>query len=338
VRGQPPPSHPDPLFDIELDGSWLSLNQVIPKPDEIPDSGSFQMIDGRLDWQIWQEWLHEHWGTKWIMGVDVQWLSATELHYFFDSAWNPPLALFDHLARSFPRLAFSLVATDINMETHWQAAWSDGTRTKSAKRRMSRAECADVRMAEYTPEEDEDFKDVLRDYTTGYRHRPRRELYFKRGLVYLKWGKVDKAAEEFGRAIRFDETYAAAYTQRAVAHRRLGLFDRAEADHRVAIRLTPKDAEAHDEYGRTLWQQGEYAGALVRFKRAIKADRYFVPTHVFLANIHSSVGYSFVAEKHFTRIIELNPTNARVHGRYADLLTRQGNAIRRPSTTPRPCG
>lgn len=325
VREQPPPGHPDPLFDLELERSWLSLNHIIPVPDEIPDTISFQMIDGKLDWVIWQEWLHEHWGTKWIHDVDVRWLSATELHYFFNSAWNPPLPLFDHLARRFPRLAFSLDATDLNGARHWQAEWSNGTRNRSAARRMSRATYADVRMAECMPADDEDFQSVLADYTAGYRHRRREELHLKRGLVYLQWGKAEKAAEEIGRAIRLDETYAAAYTQRAVAHRELRSFDRAEADHRSAIRLTPKDAEAHYEYGRTLFARGELAEGLRCGERAIEADAYFAPAHAFLANFYSNAdGLAERAGKYFTRVLELHPTDFFAHRDYADLLARLG--------------
>lgn len=58
----------------------LSFQRIMPKPDDVED---------------WYQWQIEHWGTKWDMydGTTVDTSDPLAVHYFFETAWSPPIPI-----------------------------------------------------------------------------------------------------------------------------------------------------------------------------------------------------------------------------------------------------
>jgi hypothetical protein len=75
----------------------LQFNKLMPLPPEEEEN--------------WYEWHNEHWGTKWDIDKDegTPWSSCpTEYSYSFDTAWGPPVKLFDNISIDFPDVCFEL--------------------------------------------------------------------------------------------------------------------------------------------------------------------------------------------------------------------------------------
>lgn len=72
------------------------LESVISKDDSKPFQHLRPMPESEEE--NWYSWNIEHWGTKWDVGVhDFERYSPTSIRLFFDSAWSPPIALYDYL-------------------------------------------------------------------------------------------------------------------------------------------------------------------------------------------------------------------------------------------------
>ena len=70
------------------------------------------------------------------------------------------------------------------------------------------------------------------------------QAYNSRGAVYCNNGEVDRAIEDFNRAIQLKSDYADAYYNRGVAYEVKGEVDRAVEDYTKTIQLNPNYGEA----------------------------------------------------------------------------------------------
>lgn len=115
-------SHDDPsMLDrfVKAYNASKVCEEFIPKPKDIGD--------GRYDWCI------NNWGTTWDVGADVgtdqeerYGLKATvvgnEANCSFDSAWAPPIGLYEKLVE----LGFSVDATYFEPGIGFCGIWTDG--------------------------------------------------------------------------------------------------------------------------------------------------------------------------------------------------------------------
>jgi hypothetical protein len=101
---------------VEEDSKPFSLNSVIKMPQELKDQSSpvRDEVVGKSNLEKygakdWYDWAIKNWGTKW--DVDARIVSditspmlpgLRTITYEFDSAWNPPLDVYDVLAARFP--------------------------------------------------------------------------------------------------------------------------------------------------------------------------------------------------------------------------------------------
>jgi hypothetical protein len=101
---------------VEGDSHPFSLNSVIKMPQELKDQSSpvRDEVVGKSNLEKygakdWYDWAITNWDTKW--DVDARIVSditspmlpgLRTITYEFDSAWNPPLKVYDVLAARFP--------------------------------------------------------------------------------------------------------------------------------------------------------------------------------------------------------------------------------------------
>ena len=84
-------------FDNE---TLFCFHQLVPAPVKVATAGYDP---------VGYEWCCKNWGTKW-QASEAQLLTdaASCLHFQFDTAWCPPLPVFEALCRQFPRVEITI--------------------------------------------------------------------------------------------------------------------------------------------------------------------------------------------------------------------------------------
>jgi hypothetical protein len=61
---------------------------------------------------FWYDWNNNNWGTKWDAGeASMNQVSPTEVRYFFETAWSPPIPVIATLSAQYP---------DLHIELQWE--------------------------------------------------------------------------------------------------------------------------------------------------------------------------------------------------------------------------
>ena len=74
------------------------FNMIIPMPDDI-ERGNLTMEQREAtNGRNWYDWSCANWGTKWdAYNINVQRLSDTSLYVTMETAWSPPIPIFQKL-------------------------------------------------------------------------------------------------------------------------------------------------------------------------------------------------------------------------------------------------
>ena len=92
--------------------------------------------------------------------------------------------------------------------------------------------------------------------------------HVNRGLFYSLDGDLDRAIEQYDKAIRLNPAYALAYRNRGDAYYEKGDDFRAIEDYNQAIRLDPTYASAYSNRGEAYEKKGDNDRATEDFKQA----------------------------------------------------------------------
>lgn len=91
-------SHPDTkkidriAEEAHQNGRFFDL--VVPEPEHAPDTEKNTTLGN------WYTWRLENWGSKWEADISVIMRNPDEsVSLYFNSAWSPPLPVYDALAR-----------------------------------------------------------------------------------------------------------------------------------------------------------------------------------------------------------------------------------------------
>lgn len=90
----------------------------------------------------WYEWNFTNWGTKWdLCDVTVEKGSIILLDerkrsiiVTFNTAWSPPLAAFDTIAKKFPKLCLKLDYAESGAGFCGKVTWKDGKKVSDESR------------------------------------------------------------------------------------------------------------------------------------------------------------------------------------------------------------
>ena len=97
-------------------------------------------------------------------------------------------------------------------------------------------------------------------------------VYSNRGIAYRKKGQYDRAIADFDTAIKLNPKIVQAYYNRGVAYGKKGDNDRAIANYGATIKLNPKYADAYFNRGVVYLDKGQYDRAIADFDTAIKLN------------------------------------------------------------------
>jgi hypothetical protein len=121
-------------FDTEKMLVETALRRVDPSSvdaDRLKQDGI--ILDG-------YHWQCKHWGTKWDAdGVEAS-ISEERAEYHFATAWSPPLALFDAVAKDFPALTFRLRYFEPTEDFTGYVVWRHGSRAEDVCHSVKRAD------------------------------------------------------------------------------------------------------------------------------------------------------------------------------------------------------
>lgn len=96
--------------------------------------------------------------------------------------------------------------------------------------------------------------------------------YLTRGNAYARQGDLDRAIDDFTKAIRRDSRSLAAYYNRGNANFARKNFDQAIIDYSQAITLQPGHALSYNGRGNAYLAKGETERAIAEYDRALEID------------------------------------------------------------------
>lgn len=151
-----------------------------------------------------------------------------------------------------------------------------------------------------------------------------------RGIVALRSGRNDEAAELLVRAAGAGEQDADFHNNLGNALVNAGLLDTARAQFERASSLRPDSAEIFYNLGNVLVALRESAPALAAYRRALALAPQFAEAHINLGNLIAQTGDCREAIPHYQAAIAIRPEIAEAHnnlGMILSILGRHGEAI-----------
>ena len=148
--------------------------------------------------------------------------------------------------------------------------------------------------------------------------------YSERGRIYGVQGKLDKAIEDYTKAIGIEPYSALNYNNRGVAYYKQGKPDKAIEDCTRAIELDPNNDLAYNNRGGAYYEQGKLDKAIEDFTRAIELDPNNDQAYYNRGGAYYKQGKLDKAIENYTKAIELNPDNADAYHNRGEAYYKQG--------------
>jgi len=146
------------------------------------------------------------------------------------------------------------------------------------------------------------------------------------GVILHEQGRA-RAQESLAakqRAVKLLPKDAEAHSNLGIGYRDLGYLKEAEASCRQALALRPEYAEALDNLGITLKDQGRLNEAEASYRRALEIKPESVNTHNNLGNALLEQKRLLEAEASYRRALELKPDYLDAHNNLGNTLLKQG--------------
>lgn len=113
----------DAFKKTALKGGEFKFNNLIPMPEELQNTTSGWLGEGtpeqkelekkqvenlkKYGYKNWYDWANDVWGTKWDVDADVLAEDDDYIEILFDSAWCPPIGVFNYINKAYPDLNVS---------------------------------------------------------------------------------------------------------------------------------------------------------------------------------------------------------------------------------------
>ena len=117
---------------------------------------------------------------------------------------------------------------------------------------------------------------------------------------------------------------AEAYNNLGNALREQGQLAEAVAQYQEALRLKPDYAEAHNNLGNALREQGQLAAAVAQYQEALRLKPDYAEAHNNLGNALKEQGQLAEAVAQYQEAIRLKPDYAEAHNNLGNALREQG--------------
>lgn len=125
--------------------------------------------------------------------------------------------------------------------------------------------------------------------------------YNNRGMAFGKIGQLDRAIQDFNRAIVLNPSFDRAYNNRGAARLISGYFDKAIEDFDRAINLRSGNPPAYSNRGYAYYFKGQYDRALKDYNKATELDHNFAKAYLNRGNLHFGAGNKNLALADFQK-------------------------------------
>lgn len=153
------------------------------------------------------------------------------------------------------------------------------------------------------------------------------KAYNNLGIIYKLQGRLDKAEENFQKAISLDPSKVPLYSNLANIYRIKGDIKKAEEFCLKAIKLDPGFADAYNNLGALLQVQGKPKEAIKNYRRAIKLAPNFDDAYCNLAGALQSIGRLGEAMKCCIKAVKLDWENPDPYYNMGNILKNRGKFV-----------
>lgn len=148
--------------------------------------------------------------------------------------------------------------------------------------------------------------------------------YFAYGHLLERQGHVDRAVEQYRKALQMQPSFAAAHNRLGICYNKQGEHEQATREFELCVRSSPDDAQAMNNLGYSLYLQGQYKAAASVLRKALDARPDFTRARMNLALALARQEQMQAAYDEFSRAC--SPADAHYNlglmqievGRYAD--------------------
>jgi predicted TPR repeat methyltransferase len=144
------------------------------------------------------------------------------------------------------------------------------------------------------------------------------------GLIAVRAGRNEEAAEVLGRAITVNDANADCHFSRGRALAEMGRLDEAAAHLLRAVELNPASANAMIGLGNIRKQKGDLEGAAASYRQALALDPSNGDAHYNLGNVLASQGRTEQAISEYHATLASGPGSSDVFNSLATALEEQG--------------
>jgi tetratricopeptide (TPR) repeat protein len=142
--------------------------------------------------------------------------------------------------------------------------------------------------------------------------------------AYLRLGFHERAAEEFGEALRRSPYFIAARLGRAAARQAQGRYDLAEQDLDAALAIWPDNPETYVALGRLSVARGRLDLAIEHYRRAVQIDHRSAETYFLLGETYMRRGQIDEAIEAYRVCGMKNPRYPALHVHLGDAFYKKG--------------
>ncbi len=137
--------------------------------------------------------------------------------------------------------------------------------------------------------------------------------YLGRGLIFEGQGQIDRAFEDYSKAIALVPSYYKAYINRGNVYSKMGQPDKAIADYDKVISLKPYSSDAYNNKGLIYSDAGLFDKAIEQYDRALNIDPYDSLAYTNRGLAYSLLGEHRLAVEDLNKAIGLDKNYARAY-------------------------
>ncbi|MEI7455500.1 MAG: tetratricopeptide repeat protein [Nitrosomonadales bacterium] len=146
------------------------------------------------------------------------------------------------------------------------------------------------------------------------------------GVIFQQLGKNAEALKPTLTASKLSPKDAETHNNLGIILDSLGRLPDATASYRKALAINPNYVQAHSNLGVTLQKMGLMKEATASYRRALSLDPGYAKAHDNLGAVFSEMGEFDLAEASFKRALQIQPGNAQAHCNLSIVQKKQGAA------------